>query len=218
MPGALIFPLPFPFSPGSSASTAAGAGREPQAPRPREPRPWGEGGTFGAAQVRNYSCKIPVSWAGGRARLRSLPAHSKENMAPSQRHFASETPTRPCPAREGPVTRRRGLEERGLRGCFDTYKVFHNLTFQILLSERQRAAATEKPEEPGPARGAAGRRGLMGWDGGAAERHGVTSPVSCLPRLGRFRFAPSRGIRCPWQAPRERLTLPAPRAKVAFAA
>jgi len=64
--------------------------------------------------------------------------------------------------------------------------VFHNLSFQILLSERQRPAGTDEPGEPRPTRGVAGRRGVVGWDGGAAGRPGARGDLSSLvpPSLG----------------------------------
>lgn len=107
-------------------------------------------------------------------------------MAPSQRRFTSETLTSPSPAREGPVTRRRELETRGLCGCFNTYKVFHNLNFRILLSEQQRPADRDKPKEPRPMRGAAGCWGPTGHDRGAAGRPGARGDLSGLvpPSLG----------------------------------
>lgn len=88
-------------------------------------------------------------------------------------------------------------------GASRPIKIFHNLTLR-----------PDNPEESGW--GSLGTARGQLWDSpGTARGHGVTSPVPCLPRLGRFRSSPSQGIRCPWQA-RLGLTLPVPGAKGGF--
>ncbi|RLV90672.1 hypothetical protein DV515_00014374 [Chloebia gouldiae] len=71
-----------PALPGCSASPGTAAGKEPRRQEPSA-LTLGEGDALGAAEGRNYSCKIPAGRAGGRARLRSLPAGSGENTAPN---------------------------------------------------------------------------------------------------------------------------------------
>ena len=213
MTGALVSPLPFPFSPSSSASPGTGAGRELQAPRPRSPDPGGRrhfwSSTSQELQLQN-SCK--PGWGKGPASIPPCTQQGKHGPFPVALHFRDPDEPVSCKRRTSNKEERGGGARASIRIKFSITSLFRF----CFLSGSDRQARTS----PGPHRGqrnaGVSRARTEGPRGGPG--HGVTSPVSCLPRLGRFRFAPSRGIRCPWQAPRERLTLPAPRAKVAFAA